>query len=134
MKESRYKPLQKVRIVKYGHPYYVRKESYKEESKYYARIGVEIEHRLLWGTEPSEEVLRAIVGEDKPQHIITETEDMWICDMSPELVGQEGTVQGSYAFLYGDEDSPDKDFKQYSVNGIKGKNAWYDEEQLESVE
>lgn len=45
-------------------------------------------------------------------------------DMSPDLVGKEGTIC-KVTSTQGDI--------QYAINGISGKYAWYDEEQLEKV-
>lgn len=41
-------------------------------------------------------------------------------DILPELVGKEGLIQEVYN-------------NSYSISGIKGKHAWYDEGQLEMV-
>lgn len=57
--------------------------------------------------------------------IIQESESggCWIKDMSPELVGQIGVV---------DEVSLTQGRYQYGIDGIKGKHAWYNEDQLEN--
>lgn len=46
-------------------------------------------------------------------------------DMYPEVVGQEGIVKLCAL--------TQKDEPQYSLDGIKGKSAWYTEEQLELI-
>jgi len=47
-----------------------------------------------------------------------------VYDMSPELIGQEGIIV---------KNINSQGMKQYSLEGIKGKSAWYDEQQLEKV-
>ena len=85
--DSKFKTGDKVRVIKYGHPYW------------------------SWQKMPGMKML----SKDKSPY--------WY-DKSPELVGQEGVIdkvtktQGNY---------------KYSINGIKGKYAWYDEDQLEKV-
>jgi hypothetical protein len=45
-------------------------------------------------------------------------------DMRPELVGKEGIVS---------QVSMTQDIPSYAIEGIPGKHAWYDEEQLELI-
>lgn len=93
MKEQKFKPGDRVRIVGYGHP--------------------------IW------------------QFVEGKTTTM---DMSPDLVGKEGVIKGSYADFI---ESGDHRFRggsrneenqsQYHVEGIPEKCAWYDEQQLELI-
>lgn len=131
MMESKFKRGDRVRIVRYGSPHYIAKADYSESSKFYARLGHEMESMLMWGVKPSKEELDKIVGQDVPNHIISEDEKGWWCDLHPKIVGQEGIVAGSYADLYGA--SKDEDYRSYSIDGIPEKCAWYNEEQLEAV-
>jgi len=76
-------------------------------------------------------------------HRIWEREDenlnvVKVIDLAPELVGQIGMVEGSYADLseknnWGSPRNHNSE-KSYTLSGIKGKTAWYDESQLELVE
>lgn len=56
---------------------------------------------------------------------IKEDKNFVMKDMSPEVVGQEGIVK---LCALTQENKP-----QYSLDGIKGKSAWYEEEQLELI-
>lgn len=56
--------------------------------------------------------------------LIEEDENMRWLDMSPDLVGQEGLVS---------EVSITQGIPNYAIDGIKGKHAWYDEEQMEMI-
>jgi hypothetical protein len=47
----------------------------------------------------------------------------WL-DMSPHLVGQEGIISKA---------EMTQRIPGYAIEGIKGKHAWYDEEQMEMV-
>ena len=67
----------KVKIVKYGHPYWVNKDG-----------------------------------------------DIIVKDMSPELIGQKGLV---------DEVTITQGIPMYAIDGIKGKHAWYNEDQMELI-
>lgn len=65
-------------------------------------------------------------ADDEPLNfpIIYEDGDLVVKDMYPEIVGKEGVVyqitltQGKW---------------KYGVTGIRGKSAWYDEQQLEKL-
>ena len=54
-----------------------------------------------------------------PKNLLQEDETFYTYDMSPEVVGQIGKVQVI------------SNISGYCLSGIKGKFAWYNEEQLE---
>jgi len=56
--------------------------------------------------------------------LYTEDENCWWLDMSPDLVGQIGIIQQA---------TVTQGHSQYAIDGIKGKHAWYDDEQLEMI-
>ena len=56
--------------------------------------------------------------------VIKEYENCTSYDLSPELVGQCGTITKA---------TVTQGIPQYSISGVSGKTAWYDEEQLELV-
>jgi len=127
MVESKFKIGDKVKVVKYGHLMFKSKKNYQEESDFYAKYRVKLENdilRMLFGKDVPQESVEGVKGKSEPDNIYLETEDMWWIDTSPELVGQEGVVckvaltQGRF---------------QYAVDEIKGKHAWYDENQLELI-
>jgi hypothetical protein len=98
---QKFKAGDRVRIVGYGHPIFFMKKGFKEDWK-----------------------------KDQPDNIIQENETMWWVDMSPEEVGQEATVEGSYTDLYGGKDKK----PTYSLIRNNGsKCAWFDEQQLELI-
>lgn len=60
-------------------------------------------------------------------------------DIRPEYVGKEATVVGSYFDLYRkgyskEDPNMERDRKQYHLDGILGKEAWWNEGQLELIE
>lgn len=92
-----YKIGDKVRIVQYGHLYYMTRDEYE-------KIGAS-------------------------QKIWAKSTDSIVIDVKPELIGQVGTIRDvstyeKFVFTvnFG---------KQYALEGISGKSAWYDENQLE---
>jgi hypothetical protein len=113
---GKFKPGDKVRIVKYGHPIFYKKEGYYKMMEYLHYEPSFFE--LLMGIEHP---VREPYVQTPPSHLIWEDENYFTKDISPELVGQEGTI----AEYYGGS---------YSIDGIPGKHAWYDEEQLELIE
>jgi len=45
-------------------------------------------------------------------------------DLSPEIIGKEGVISKALVT---------QDVPSYAIDGIPGKHAWYDEEQLEMI-
>lgn len=114
MTTSKFKPGDKVKIVKYGSLYW---ESKEERRKMFEAGYITI---------------------PIPQNIVSENESHYWLDMNPEIVGQIGTIQGCYGDLYGYASDTDYDenlrrSRQYSITGIRGKSSWYNEDQLELV-
>jgi hypothetical protein len=56
--------------------------------------------------------------------IISEDENTLVLDMSPEMVGQVGIINTT---------SKTQGIDSYSLSGLKGKCAWYNNDQLELV-
>jgi len=130
MKVDKFKAGDKVRIVKYGSLYWVNKSMYAEEKAGADALQREIDFRLLFG---GEKRFEPIVDPDaKPKNIYSESETIWWCDLMPEIIGKTGIVTGSYDTIHCKGKDETKRGK-YSIEGIPGKEAWYDEEQLELV-
>lgn len=56
-------------------------------------------------------------GKDKPKNLISEFDNTYIYDSAPDLVGQVGTIRS----ISGDN---------FALDGIRGKQAWYNKNQL----
>jgi len=112
----RFKVGDKVRVVKYGHPIFYNKNEYHKMQKYFHDEPTLIELIL------DVEYKSTPYIKTPPKNLISEDEYSYTVDMSPYLVGQVGVVVG-----YSDIDG------SYSLSGISGKTAWYNEEQLELV-
>ena len=117
----------KVKVVKYGHLMWQNKENYQEISDEYAKIGAKLNNeisKLLFGEDTILVDIESVKGKSEPDNIYLDGGDVWWVDLRPELVGQEGVVckvintQGRL---------------QYAIDGIKGKHAWYNREQLEKI-
>lgn len=104
----------KVRVIKYGHPIYTNKDTYYKMQEYFHTQPSFIEILMGWEHKPTS------YSKTPPKYIIWEDENTFTLDMSPEIVGKEGVIDG---ILGG----------KYSVYGIKEKHAWYNEEQLELI-
>lgn len=135
MTEQKFKTGDQIRIIKYGAKIYQCKKDYKESYAALSKMLYESEHFLMYGKEP--DTYPEFEGKDRPNHIIEETDDIFVVDMCPEVVGQTATIVGSYHDLYSSPtDSPQviaKNKQSYSLLNIKGKSAWYQEEQLELI-
>ena len=84
-------------------------------------------HLISWSKREWKELLEAkdtFVTRQEPPNIIDQDEDFWHCDISPELVGQQGVVSRT---------STSGSTRRYALNGIKGKTAWYDDKQLKLI-
>lgn len=57
--------------------------------------------------------------------IIYDGGDICTMDIHPELVGQQGVIQNKYKQYDGSF--------LYALEGIRGKSAWYEEQQLEKI-
>lgn len=66
-----------------------------------------------------------VVDSSKPHNIVWEDDFAFGYDWRPDLVGQDGTI---------DKIKEVQGKKQYSVDGISGKHAWYFEDQLKLIE
>lgn len=94
---SKFKSGDKVKIILYGHLYWI----FKKEYGIYFKEGY--------------------ASTKKPKHIYKETEDVYLIDLQPELVGQKAIV--------------DKTSEGDTIYKLIGPNkvAWYNEEQLELI-
>jgi hypothetical protein len=132
---SKFKKGNKVRIIRYGHlQFYFDIESLNNFKNLERKTNKKLENLLLWGDINVEEE-----DEDKDYSdlVLGKDKNGWlIIDNSPYLVGKEGIIKGSYFDLYGgtnDEKENNRRKSEYSIIGIPGKSAWYDEEQLELI-
>jgi len=117
-----------VEVINYGSKYFVNKSDFLYNAEKLAQSMYELDYRLIWGTAPSEESVKAIKGYTKPSNILKESDTHWICDMNPEMVGIKGTID----FIA--VPTPNYPYPKYSLTGIKGKTAWYNEDQLKLCE
>lgn len=131
---QKFKKGDKVRIINYGHlSWFSSKNTKKNFDLLSEYLNKKLEHKLLWGKDVP-------FNEPEPKYLEDDSTDNPIIeDALPKLVGQIGVIRGSYFDLYGDNSLEDDDEKlrqqkQYTVDGINGKSAWYNEEQLELVE
>lgn len=114
-----------VKVVKYGALMWKWKKNYQEESDYFAKAQIEFNNsmsEMLFGESAVKEDSSNAKGKSEPDNIYLETKDMWWIDTLPSIVGQEGVVcqvTNSQGRL------------KYAIDGIKGKHAWYNGEQLE---
>lgn len=92
MAEPRYKIGDRVKIIKFGHPFWVTKEELK------------------------------VFPTSRPPLYEDETRS-WF-DMSPEIVGKKGVVS---------KVTVTQGVPKYTIEGIKGKHAWYTENQMEKI-
>lgn len=60
-----------------------------------------------------------------PKDIIFEQDDIYWYDQIPSIVGKTGTIKHV---------TDTQGIPKYSIDGIHGKSAWYDEQQLEIYE
>jgi hypothetical protein len=99
-KTPKYKEGDKLKVINYGHPIWSSKKEWQKAHE-------------------------SGLANEKPSNIIYETEDYYVWDMTPSVIGQSGIVKTAMV-THG--------VPAYSIDGIKGKSAWYDEQQLELVE
>jgi hypothetical protein len=104
----------KVRVINYGHPIFYKKEGYYAFQEHCHNQPTFIELLMNWEHVPTPYV------RTPPKNVIWEDDECFTKDMSPELVGQEGVIDECY-------------HGEYSIHGIKGKHAWYNEDQLELI-
>jgi hypothetical protein len=69
---------------------------------------------------------------ERPEHVLSEDETVYFIDISPELMGKEVVIKGSYGDLYGEAGSGGG----YSVAFLDGSNevAWIEENQMDFIE
>jgi len=65
------------------------------------------------------------VSDETPPNLLKEQEDLYVYDINPSIVGKEGVVR--------EVDLTQGKFK-YALDGIAGKSAWYDDQQLEKID
>jgi hypothetical protein len=116
----------KVEVIKYGHLMFINKKHYLETQKSLYEIGnkkTELELKWIFGQNTTY-TPPPFTAKNKPDNIISETDTLWWVDMQPELVGKKGIISNI---------SNRQGYSIYSIKGIKGKNSWYDEEQLKRI-
>lgn len=135
MSLSKFKKGDKVKVIKYGHlTWYSDMGAVNNFHNFGKKMHKEIADILLWGKSIDSEM-----PEDDYSHLIYSKCEHggFYVDSSPGLVGKEGVIEGSYFDLYGketyDDETKARNSKEYSISGIDGKNAWYDEDQLELI-
>jgi hypothetical protein len=135
MKEQKFKPGDRVRVIKYGHPIWISKAMWTDMAQAEAHFK-EAEYELWSGSPPE----TPIQPKEKPDNILSEDGNIWTVDMRPEIVGREGIVKGSYADMiesgdprYAGGSRDERNQSTYIVDGIPEKSAWYDEQQLELI-
>jgi len=123
--DSGFKIGDKVKVIKYGALMWRYKKWWQEESDHFAKYQIELNNRMtemLFGESAIKEDSSNAKGKSEPDNIYMDCGDMWWIDTLPIIVGQEGVIcqvtntQGRL---------------KYAVDGIKGKHAWYNGEQLE---
>lgn len=134
---QKFKKGDKIRIIKYGHISWTTREGFKEMSLGTNRLGRSIEHMLMFGKEMTQEEINKIEASEI-QNILSEKDGLIAYDLSPNLVGKEGVIVGSYADLselnaWGTPRSESTE-KEYEIEGIPEKAAWWSENQLELIE
>lgn len=127
--ESKFKPGNKVRVINYGHIIWTRKDAWPDLAQWKADyLTIEAE---FWYRKP---LNNPIKPKEKPDHVVKEDEEIYYHDIKHSLIGKEGIVKGSYADIYGLISTPtERDYHRYHVDGITGKCAWYNEDQLELI-
>lgn len=99
--KQKFKKGDKVRIVQFGHLYWMSKQVWHELQ------AMDVE----FGAKPL----------SKPSNLYKEVEDMYILDMNPDIVGKEGIIVGSYADQYAPNSKNKNDYRNYSVSDIPTK-------------
>lgn len=136
MKLQNFKTGDKVRIINYGQKAFASKQGYQEDSKISKQYQLQDEARRWFDKEPDIEVLNNIQGKEKPDNIISESDLFWFYDTSPELVGKEAIVLGSYSDLIKSSGFSKASFKQeYKLKLIDTGNeiSWFNEKQLQII-
>lgn len=113
----------KVKVVKYGSAWHIPKENYPQYAQHSKKRNIDMWIKIVFG-EKADTPLPELIIDDKPDHIVSENDSYWTVDMSPDIVGQEGLICKAEVV----QNSP-----HYAIEGIKGKHAWYHEDQLELV-
>ena len=103
----------KVRVVKYGHAGWQSKDHYPKAKQWGDTLAGKI-----WFSD--KHFIAPLDKNAKPPNILSEDKYGYTTDSSPELVGKIGIIA-------------DVSDGEYAINGIPGKYAWYNEEQLEMV-
>jgi hypothetical protein len=119
--EPKFKTGDNVKVIKYGSLMWVSKQDFKKYSEQVKRDDFVSKMKLLYNITPTQDQINSIQGDDSPKNIYKEGDDMWIVDVCPELVGQQGIVEKS---------TNTQNQIKYALQGVKGKYAWYDEGQL----
>jgi len=118
---TKFKVGDRVRIINYGHEMYYGKQGYQAMHEWLTDEPMPSLVEVLLGIEPKKPEPLAAHPVYKPKHIISETDTMYIADMSPELVGQVGIVTEAHTT---------QGIDNYSLKG-PAKTAWYHNPQLE---
>lgn len=132
---QKFKKGDKVRIIKYGHLAWTTREGFREQSLFFKRMGLEWDYMLMFGRKPTQSEFDKLKP-DEPA-ILKEKDGMITIDSSPNYVGKEGIIVGSYADLselngWGSSRTKENE-KEYEIDGIPEKCAWWDEQQLELI-
>ena len=122
MKNAKFNTGDFVKIVEYGSLMMVSRDTYRKEHAFMIAKEQEYLHMLLYG---EVKIFQPIVDNvSKPKNIIEEKNGFFIYDTDPELVDKTGIIKSI---------SRTQGITSYSLEGIKGKSAWYHEKQLELI-
>ena len=117
MSEIERKPIygigDKVRIVSYGQALLINKKEYPEKEAFFASL----KHKAWFGEDRELQVN----PDAKPSNIFAETNEYWMVDLCPQIVGKEDIVE---------EVSMTQGIPSYS---LKELGAWYYEDQMEMI-
>lgn len=110
----------KVRVISYGSLIYCSRFDWLMLDRYNRKYQKEFDN-MMWNIKEEVE-LPSVNLSSKPPSLYKEVGDIYLIDLDKSLIGQRGIIDG-ISF----------DEKRYSICGIKGKHAWYNEDQLELI-
>ena len=124
--KQKFKKGDKVRIIKYGAKMWHSKKGYPQQQASAVALGRYIDAKLFFNMDLNPKDYPLDIDENaKPDNILSENDDIYICDWQPQLVGLEGIIEGSYADLselnHWGSARDEKNQKEYSLSGINGK-------------
>ena len=122
MDKTKFRIGDKVKIINYGSLIWCDKDTYRKGFAINQAYEKAYLKSLLTGSfEVEEYVLDETI---KPKNLISEDEKYFYYDISPEVVGQIGIISKC---------NKTQGIDQYSLEGIKGKCSWYNNNQLELI-